>query len=158
MSYKAIPELTERQLRNFWSKIDKRGPDECWEWTGAKCRGYGALLLRPVGMFLATRIIYCLTTGKQPGPLCACHTCDNRGCVNPAHLFLGTLADNMADRDAKGRCHSPKGRKNPSAKLTESQVLEVRASNKTSRAIAVKYGVHPATISSIRLRKSWKHI
>ena len=154
-----IPDLTNKQLRNFWSKIDKRGPDDCWPWLAGKSQqGYGRLHLHPVGKFNVTRIMYYLATGKQPGPLCVCHKCDNPTCCNPAHFFLGTRADNVADMIAKGRDNKSKGVGNGKAKLTNAQVLEIRASRETCRAIAVKYDINHGTVSRIRTRKCWKHI
>lgn len=160
LKHRRIPELTDKQLRNFWCKVDRRGPDECWPWLAGKVKGYGMFRLRPVGSFIVTRIMYYLTTGKQPGPLCACHKCDKPGCCNPAHLFLGTLADNVADRDAKGRgcINRVEGVDTWNVKLTEEQVLEIRASGETQYALADKYGLGQPTISKIRSRKAWKHI
>lgn len=159
MRNKPIPELTERQLRNFWLKVDKRGSDDCWEWLAYRnpC-GYGRVRLGPAGKFYAHRIAYYLATGKQPGSLCVCHHCDKPGCCNPVHLFLGTDADNVADMVAKGRLGPREGVSNGSAKLTEAQVLEIRASNATGVALAAKYGIYQTTISDIRLRRRWKHI
>ncbi len=155
-----MPGLTDRQLRNFWLKIDKRGPDECWPWLASgDVRGYGQFGLLPAGtrtMFYAHRIAYYLATGKQPGPLCVCHKCDNPSCCNPAHLFLGTQADNMADMRIKDRACVGSG--HGSSKLTEAQVLEIRASNAPGVALAAKYGVKRSTISLIKSRRCWKHI
>jgi hypothetical protein len=154
---KPIPKLTDRQLRNFWLKVDKRGPDECWPWLASgNVRGYGQFGLLPAGIFSAHRVAYYLATGKQPGPLCACHTCDNPSCCNPAHLFLGTDADNVADKVAKGRCAA--GVNHGRAKLTEEQVLEIRAVNETQVVIAAKYGVSRGLVSRVRSRRNWKHI
>jgi hypothetical protein len=158
---KTIPELTERQLRNFWLKVDKRAPDECWKWLASRCWcGYGRLALTPRGLFNAPRVAYYLATGKQPGPLCVCHTCDTPACCNPAHLFLGTHTDNMADKVAKGRAKGRllRGVSNGAAKLTEAQVLAIRASTATGTVLATKYSVSEGMISLIKSRKSWKHI
>ena len=93
----------------FWAKVDRSdGPDACWPWTGHRARrGYGQFKMfgRSVP---AHRVAWELTNGPIPpgdhfGTMCACHRCDNPPCCNPTHLFLGSMADNVADRDAKGR-------------------------------------------------------
>jgi hypothetical protein len=94
----------------FWAKIDRRAADECWPWTGARSRqGYGKLR---VGTLTpdAHRLSYEFFYGPIPVGLHVLHTCDNPPCVNPAHLWLGTVADNMQDRNKKGR-----GRGEPNA-------------------------------------------
>ena len=92
----------------FWAKVDKRGPDECWEWTAAKDpNGYGRFRVgRGMSTALSHRLAWQLTHGEKPS-LHVCHHCDNPSCVNPAHLFLGTNADNLADMRAKGRGKTP---------------------------------------------------
>jgi len=88
-----------RCLDHFWDRVDKSG--DCWLWTGNRFPaglGYGRFIRWP-----AHRIAYELTHGSIPDGLCVLHSCDNPPCVRPDHLFLGTITDNNADRDAKGR-------------------------------------------------------
>ncbi len=83
----------------FESKVDIKGEDECWNWTGCKSKaGYGQFL----GQY-AHRIAYEMYTGERVYHLHVLHRCDNPSCVNPSHLFLGTHADNMRDMKDKGR-------------------------------------------------------
>lgn len=87
----------------FWARVDRRGPDECWEWTGYRLRlGYGRLTYHG-RTTAAHRLAYAFAHGPIPEGLFICHRCDNPPCCNPAHLFLGTVADNNADMRAKGR-------------------------------------------------------
>lgn len=158
-------------------RLEKRtdrsaGPDGCWLWTGYKNRsGYGVLGrgTRHAGNVLAHRAAYELARGPIAADLFACHHCDVRACVNPAHLFVGTAADNSRDMVTKGR-HSgitapesaPRGSEHGNAKLTEQSVREIRrryaAGGITQRQLAEAYGVVAGTINFVLQNKQWKHV
>lgn len=95
----------------FWKRVDRRGDDDCWPWTGTKDRhGYGRLShFKPVRG--AHRLSYELATGVEPVGLVVCHSCDNPSCVNPRHLRAATQRDNIHEAIAKGRHRSCWARK-----------------------------------------------
>lgn len=138
----------------------------CHEWTGARMpSGHGQIALRgrrPV--ILAHRAAWLLAHGSIPPGMCVCHRCDNPRCVNVAHLFLGTQADNMADCRAKGRATLPprmRGANHPRVKLTEDGVREIRvrlARGDRLTDIATDYGVVPTTIAWIRDGEHWRSV
>ncbi len=147
-----------RFLKRFWAKVKVRGPDDCWEWTGAAIKGYGIIRMgRGRQKYLAHRISYFIRRGVDPGDKCVCHTCDNPRCVNPAHLWLGTLGDNNLDAIQKGRGQA-RGEQHSHAKFTEQDVREIRKSGEPHRSIANQYGVCKTTISRIKCGKRWKHV
>ena len=84
----------------FWEKVDKSG--DCWKWIAHLLKGYGRFRLNNK-TWSAHRVSWTLHYGEIPEGMCVLHRCDNPGCVNPEHLFLGTRTDNMKDRDQKGR-------------------------------------------------------
>jgi hypothetical protein len=155
----------------FWNKVDKSGPlildTACWVWTGGKTsntkEGYGQTSTKGRNE-LAHRKSWELHFGVIPAGLCVCHKCDNRICVNPDHLFLGTNKDNMEDCVAKGRfvVNSKVGVDCSSAKLTEEQVLEIRKLYATGqygyRGLAEQFGVDFGLIGRIIRREFWTHI
>jgi hypothetical protein len=115
----------------------------------------------------AHRYAWEMVHGPIPRGLFACHRCDNRKCVNPDHLFLGTSRDNMHDMIAKGRARYPghpessKGERNGNARLTESQAIEIIQELSTgtcARRLAERYGVTPAMIGHIKHGRNWKHL
>lgn len=147
--------LSER----VWSKVKVDRPENCWEWTGTTNEsGYGILHFRGAD-YRATRVIWMSIYGYIAEGLCILHKCDNRKCVNPSHLFLGTRQENTKDMLDKGR--SAKGSHHSQAKLTENDVIEIRRlglSNLNQKEIAQRYGVRPTLISRILNHKIWKHI
>ena len=122
---------TRPVVERFLEKVDKRGPDECWEWTAFRDKnGYGTIADGPAGGQIhhrAHRFSYAHYVGPIPEGLFVLHRCDNPPCVNPAHLFVGTPSDNTQDAMAKGRWNPPRGTRNSRAVLTEDQVRASRA-------------------------------
>lgn len=152
-------QLDEKLVRWFWTRV-KKGSG-CWEGTGAKIKsGYGMIRVgeHRTG---AHRFSYQLAYGSIPPGYQVCHRCDNPMCVNPAHLWIGTNAENMADRDAKGRKVIVSGERAGRTKLTEQQVREIRrrvADGQSLRLTASVYGVHHTTILAISKRWSWREL
>lgn len=139
--------------------------DGCWEWRAAlNTSGYGKIGTGAGQCTEAHRVAYRLYVGEIPDGLCVCHTCDNRKCVNPAHLFLGTRADNNADKRRKGRDANcvHRGSKHGMALLVESQVLEIRRLRRettmTQEEIGDLFGVSKIVVFHIVHRKTWRHI
>lgn len=92
-----------KDIERFWSKVDKKGEDECWEWKASKSKsGYGDFWLNGKNV-RANRAAWVIANGSIENGLCACHKCDNPGCCNPSHLFLATSEENTLDRHLKGR-------------------------------------------------------
>lgn len=143
----------------FWSKVEKT--DGCWLWTGVIDKyGYGAITVHNVSK-KAHRIAWELTNGPIPPGLCVLHSCiASRSCVALKHLRLGTHAENAVDREAQGRHSDSSGEKNGQAKLTASEVREIRdlraSGALTGREVARLYGVTPSEVSHIFTGKVWK--
>lgn len=133
--------------------------DRCWEWPAAiHPKGYGWLTCKGRNLF-AHRMLYEMAYGPIPDDLIVMHRCDNRLCINPAHLRLGTHVDNVADMDAKGR--RANGSRHGRTHLTEADVISIRlrhADGESGNALARAYGVTPTTMSMIVNRKTWKHV
>ena len=151
-------------LERFWSKVDKRGPDECWPWKACVRRedeGYGAFFYRGTH-HPASRMAWTLTHGEIGSGIHVCHRCDNPGCCNPSHLFLGTNLDNNADKVSKGR--HVYGERVSTAKLTEAEALEIKRLKPLGRApkgyrtkIAARFGIMPGTVTDI-WNRTWTHL
>ena len=149
----------EEQVKDrFFARVQKS--ESCWIWTGVTRNGYGSFFVRGVGWRYAHRISWILVNGPIPDGLCVLHRCDNRPCVNPAHLFLGTKAENTADMVSKGRGRGgvSRGESNPTSKLTETQVREIRKETCPERETAARYGVTRANINYIKRGVTWTHI
>lgn len=145
-------------LERFWTKVDKRGPDDCWRWTAGLTRnGYGAF--HGIQGKTAHRMAYTVAFGAPAFGLHVLHKCDNRKCVNPAHLFLGTQTDNMTDMVAKQR--QARGGAHSQAKLTEAQVRDMRAlatAGVSHRDLAASFSVGRSYVSAVVTRARWSHL
>ena len=140
---------------------------DCWEWTGCKRNGYGRTIIgsRVDGTrksASAHRLAYELWVGEIPTGFEVCHKCDNPSCINPKHLFLGTRADNIADRERKGRNVVKVGEEQPRSKLTKKTVKDARwerAYKGTSfQKLADRYGVSKKTMQNAINGVTWKGV
>lgn len=157
------PERHPKMPQFSWSRVEVGDPSACWPWKGAKNRwGYGACA---IGMkqVNASRAAYIATHGEIPAGKAVCHSCDNAACCNPAHLWLGTQADNLADCRSKGRARHVmyRGAAHPryNAKLTPAKVVEAKRLHfveKVSQSeIARRFGVDSSTISAAVRGETW---
>jgi len=173
--------LSPAQVAYFWSQVDTSG--DCWEWQSyLRPNGYGCYNPGP-GPILSHRLAYMLTHGPIPSGLLVCHSCDNRRCCRPDHLFLGTSADNNRDAMSKGRTargdrngarlhpeRNPmvlypekaallRGERNGNSKLTQVQVDEIRRRFDCApniSALAREFGVARKTIRSVLRGETWR--
>lgn len=156
----------ESAAERFWSKVDRRGPDECWTWQGTKQapnkigERYGTFGVSERGKnvtYRAHRLAYILTYGRLDPDAVIMHTCDNPLCVNPAHLVAGTQKENAEDMARKGRVAH--GSSHYDSRLTESDVLAI-FDDKTSTHIelARRFGIHDSNIMKIRRGLRWRRL
>lgn len=138
----------------FWSRVLIREANDCWLWLGCLTAvGYGNLGLPGRKSVGAHRFSWALANGPIPDGLWVLHRCDVRHCVNPSHLFLGTVADNQADMKSKGR--AARGSRVPNSKLSPEHVLAIRASDEDLGTLARRFNISKPTICDIRTRRSW---
>lgn len=152
----------------LWSRVDRSaGPDGCWPWTGARLpHGYGRMGVgsrreQTRRTELTHRIAYAVHTGEDVSGLVVRHRCDNPPCCNPAHLQLGTMADNTQDMISRGRARGGvTGPANGASKLTEADVrtIRLRSAAENHEAISRDYGVSRTAIRHVVERKTWRHV
>jgi len=142
----------------FWEKVDKSG--DCWKWTASKANGYGIFRINNKKVY-AHRFSWLIHNSPVPVGMYVCHRCDNPGCCNPGHLFLGTAKDNMQDAKKKGRLAI--GEAHGRSKLTAKDVQEIRSLYRirgeySGKVLAKLFGVNKSAISKIVNNKKWRHV
>ncbi|MCH7510215.1 MAG: HNH endonuclease [Proteobacteria bacterium] len=158
-------EFLEKTVGRFWSKVDRSEVDGCWLWQGTLAspndcgQRYGTFEFSESGKrvyFRAHRFAWMVCNGRIPDGKVIMHICDVSLCVNPAHLRAATHAENIADRDMKGR--TARGEQQGASKLTESQAQFIKRSSKPTQLLANRFGIHYTTVMKIKQGLTWAHI
>ena len=150
-----MPKVVGDQEDYFWSRVDRRGPDECWLWTKSQRRRYGDFYGHQ-----AHRWIFEHLNGVLPASMVVRHTCDVPKCVNPGHLVAGTQLDNIRDMERRGRRRPPTPENARSTKLNRAQVEDIRrryAQGGVSQVeLGRQFGVTDRNISAIVRERTWR--
>ncbi len=158
-------EFFEKTVDRFWSKVDRSEADGCWLWQGTialpnKCgQRYGSFGFNEDGKtvnYRAHRFAWMVCNGEIPDGMVIMHTCDVSLCVNPSHLRAATQAENVADRDSKGR--TARGEQQGASKLTETQAWFIKRSSKPTQLLANRFGIHCNTVMKIKQGVNWAHV
>jgi hypothetical protein len=158
--------MDSAQEECFWSKVDVKDLQSCWNWTGAKKpSGYGNVRVNKKYL-ISHRVAFSLANGEIPEGYIVCHICDNPSCCNPSHMMLGKIKSNYCDMLIKNRQqykkHKAYGSRNAMSKLTEQDVKKIREAYKSGwlnqYGLADLYGVSQPCIGSIVRNKTWSHV
>lgn len=151
--------VTER----FNAKFERGGPNSCWEWHAQIDGGYGRFHVGgDVGQVRAHRFAWEQANGRAVAAgMVVMHSCDNRACVNPAHLSEGTNHDNVLDRERKGRGNQPRGERSGRAKITSADAAAIRNAGErgvSGAQLAAHYGITRSLVCQIQKRAIWRHV
>jgi hypothetical protein len=161
-----------KRAERFWSFVSRADQNDCWEWqagrgpASSRRLAYGRFYISKARVVRAHRAAWMLSHGPIPAGKFVCHSCDVPFCCNPAHLWLGSAADNNSDRDQKGRGHPPQwdsarpfrkavGVRHGSAKLTPTEVSAIIADDRSYSKIASDYGINQTTVGRIKRGILW---
>lgn len=140
----------------FWNKVQKASDDSCWIWLAGKDQdGYG-MYSHNKKTIRAHRLLASVVYGEIKSGFVVMHSCDNPSCCNPRHLSIGSVQENVSDRDKKGRRDPPKGESHKSSKITALQAQEIRSSTLTERELAKKYAIGKTQVGAIRRGLYWR--
>lgn len=139
-------------MDRFWSKVDRKGPDDCWEWRGYCLKGHGRFLYDGYVQY-AHRVSWTLCVGEIPDEKCVLHKCNNKPCVNPSHLYIGDYQDNAIDRSKAGT--------NPKMKMSADDVRLMRelfGMGTHYKALMWLFGVAESSVHRICNRTTYKWV
>lgn len=154
----SLEPLPDGIRKRFNKKFIVHPRTRCWEWIGCRNKdGYG-ITYETYKNVSASRVSYKIHNGPIPNGMCVLHHCDNPGCVNPEHLFIGTQQDNVKDMDQKGRRVICIGTKRGNSKLNELKVVAIMKDPSPYPIISKKYNISVSVICAIKQRKTWKHV
>lgn len=149
----AMPEV------RFWSKVDFDGPGGCWDWVPSRPKQSYGSAWDPFGRRLHRAHRMALTlVGRSLSGGEVMHSCDRKCCVNPAHLKVGTHGQNMRDARDRGLLRGVAGEEHHLARLTATDVQDIRESPASISSLSRRYGVDRATIRAVQRRQTWRHV
>lgn len=155
----AIINMAPEYIPEFWRRVDRKAVNKCWFWKGSMDNGYGTFWTGKKSC-LAHRVSFFISNNRLPTkPNEVIHQCETRNCVNPSHLLDGTRSENIRSPLNYKRLKTViSGEKNPIAKLTEQQVIEIFLSKKGLTELGKMYDINPGQIWRIKSGKHWAYL